>query len=311
MGLERNNGPRDGGSRRYYLIAITTFFSLYILSVLDYESVKLGGLIGTSETKKSSTRVKSANTGNSTDNSTGAVDPVQLRKTNYERLRPQSACLSLPEPTNLTHPVSVGACCGIGHRLCFNLPTFVWAIQHGHPISVSWPDVSWGVLFKDTPNIKSSNVRENDHYDNGYPPDWLEGIPEYTKAAMPTPGTSFAQYNNQFPLLFDMPLAQSLVRMLQCSLSATVLSFLHSICEQSLMSELHLCAHVREGNNETGDWESKTWRHVDLYSTLNSTLSSMQTMANARNASNVTVFIASDNPNSRPWFETMCHQAGM
>lgn len=187
--------------------------------------------------------------------------------------------LGLPAPKNLDRPVSVGACCGIGHRLSFNLLTFVWAVHQGSPISVAWPDVSWSVLFNDTPNIKASTEREIEHYDNGYPAGWLEGIPGFPKAEMPCSDTSYDPYNDKFALLFDMPLAQSIVRMLQDSLSSHVLSFLNPIRAKAVTSELHLCAHIREGNGETGDWQEKTWRHIDLISTLHATLASMEEMA--------------------------------
>ena len=73
---------------------------------------------------------------------------------------------------------------------------------------------------------------------------------------------------------------------------------------------LHLCAHIREGNNETGDWEGKTWRHINLFSILNETLESMKTFtqktsSSSRNANKqqVSVFVASDNAKARTWFE--------
>jgi hypothetical protein len=43
--------------------------------------------------------------------------------------------------------------------------------------------------------------------------------------------------------------------------------------------------------------------HIDLQSTLNATLFSMEDLAKTKNANNVTVFIASDNADSRKWFK--------
>lgn len=299
---------------------------IYALTCLDYEWLNLGRFLDASEkeevhhavynifngtmrksnyrkgNKTASIRIRNSST-RPMNNGTIAKTNIQQRIIGYQRLRPKATYLALPPPTNTTHPVSVGACCGIGHRLCFNIPTFVYAVQHERPIYAVWNDISWPTLFNDTVNIKASTSYAPEHYDNGYPGNWLEGIPEYAKAVMPTPGTSYAQYSNHFPLLFDMPLAQSIVHSLQSSLSATVLSFLSSIREQSYLSELHLCAHIREGNNETGDWEGKTWRHIDLHSVLNATLFAMEDVAEKRNANNVTVFVASDNVDSRKWFE--------
>ena len=59
----------------------------------------------------------------------------------------------------------------------------------------------------------------------------------------------------------------------------------------------------REANNETGDWQTKSCRQIDLLITLNSTLRSMEEVVREKNASNISVFIASDNPCSRYWFE--------
>jgi hypothetical protein len=80
--------------------------------------------------------------------------------------------------------------------------------------------------------------------------------------------------------IFDMPLAQSIVKSLSDNLSSRVLSFLDPLRNQYASKHgrngLHLCTHIREGNNEIGDWERKSWRHIDLHSTLNNTLAAMK-----------------------------------
>jgi hypothetical protein len=178
----------------------------------------------------------------------------------------------------------------------------VYAVQHSRLVYSRWADVSWSVLFNDTDNIKaSSGPVEREHYDNGYPSNWIDGIPEYPRGVMPKRGTAYDSYADRFLQLFDMPLGHSIIRSLHENLSPSVLSFLTSIREQSYLSELHLCVHMREGNNETGDWAEKEWRHVDLVSTLNATLYSMELLANKQNVRNVSVFVASDNPHSRLW----------
>ena len=226
---------------------------------------------------------------------------LQSRNIGYERLKPKANYLVLPPPTNNT-PVSTGACCGIGHRLVYNILTFVYSIHQLRPVHVAWSDVPWSALFNDTIHIHASNEKEREHYDNGFPKLWNDGV-TYGWVAMPEEGTSHGHYKKVFQLLFDMPLAHSIAKSLQDNLSSLVLSFLTSIREQSYLSELHLCVHVREGNNETGDWGKKSWRHIDLSSTLNATLSSMEHLAKSRNASNVSVFVASDNNDSRKWFQ--------
>ena len=277
---------RNGSSPprcRHLLIITATALCIYILTCLDYEAINLGKFNGT--------EVERAN---------HAAALFKVNNAGYERLKPKASYVTLPLPTNST-PVSVGACCGIGHRLCFNIPSFVYAVSHSRPVNAVWRDVPWEALFNDTIYIKASVNRSTEYYENGYPSTWLENVAEYPMANM-VPGTSFGQYLKQFPLLFDMPLAQSIIHSLQDNLSSKVLSFLSGIREQTYVSELHLCAHIREGNNETGDWQVKAWRHIDLQSTLNATLTSMNKLAEERNASKVTVFVASDNDDSRRWF---------
>lgn len=289
--LNKKNHPSSYGvsywSWRFLLITLV-LTSLYLLSYLDYESIKLSTFLQASDTKKVHHHI--------------LTSIQQQRNIGYKRLCPNTSYIPLPAPTNVSHPVSVGACCGIGHRLSLNIPTFVHAIHHRRPIFAVWSDVSWNALFNDTAYIKSSTTITSEYYGNGYPSLWLEGIPDHEKGVIKR-GTAYDRYTKAPPLLFDMPLAQSIIHSLQKSLSPSVLSFLTSIREQSYLSELHFCAHVREGNNETGDWQSKSWRHMDLLSTLNSTLYSMQGVAKKQNAHNVTVFIASDNVNSRSWFQ--------
>ena len=125
-------------------------------------------------------------------------------------------------------------------------------------------------------------------------------------------GTSYDKYRGKNPAsglssLFDMPLAQSIVKhVLNDQLSSLVLSFLEPLRRQSYMSQLHFCTHLRQGNNEQGDWARKTNRHIDLEYILNATLQSMESVAreweNGTAASKVSVFVASDTTRARGWF---------
>lgn len=117
-------------------------------------------------------------------------------------------------------------------------------------------------------------------------------------------GTSFERYGQDSRYLFEMGLARSVVNMLRDNLSPLVRSFLDPMREQYRDSELHLCTHIRQGNNETGDWERKTWRHFDFDTVANATLASMRRHAVASGAKKVTVFVASDSDKTRPWFES-------
>ena len=238
--------------------------------------------------------------------------------------------IELPIPdTNTKPPISLAGCCGIGHRLGRNIPSMVYAMSHHRLIHVNWTsDVNWNVLFNDTPQIQQGPMAD-EHYGNEFPEDWNNNASFLTRTnPLPKPGsvTAYRRYGPTAHQLFEMPLAQSIVKSLSDNLSQFVLSFLEPIRSQYANNKkqpqqqaggtnevgLHLCVHIRQGNNETGDWEKKDWRHIDFESTLNRTLVGMMnytaTMANTySNASSssskqVSVFVASDNAHARTWF---------
>jgi len=64
-----------------------------------------------------------------------------------------------------------------------------------------------------------------------------------------------------------------------------------------------ICAHVRQGNGETGDFERKPFRQIqNTSSLLNGTLSAMRAFAHSENATSVSVFVASDSEDIITWF---------
>ncbi|KAL7526703.1 hypothetical protein ACHAXR_001611 [Thalassiosira sp. AJA248-18] len=170
---------------------------------------------------------------------------------------------------------------------------------------MTWTDVKWDALFNNSTHIGVGPVAA-EHYGNGRPGSWKNCSLAFggEMGTMP-PGSAYSSYKAVMRDLFDMSLAQSIVKLLNEKLSPLVLSFLTPIRQQSYTSDLHLCTHIREGNNETGDWAKKLWRHIDLNATLNATLDSMKSLAKKwknGGARRVTVFVASDTPKSRPWF---------
>eukprot|EP00804_Cyclotella_cryptica_P010504 CCRYP_012317-RA/>CCRYP_012317-RA protein AED:0.24 eAED:0.24 QI:0/0/0/0.66/0/0/3/0/269 len=211
------------------------------------------------------------------------TDLNRIRKIGLKRLQSTASYILLPKPdtTNASNAISVRTCCGIGHRLCYNIPTFVYAAQHSR--HMHWTNVSWSVLFNDTDNIKDSDgAVQEELYGNDFPMNWLDNTPKYFKGVMPKPGTPYNSYADCFCDLFGMPLGQSVVQSPHENLSPSVLSFLTSICEQL-------------------GFHKKEWRHVNLFLTLNATLYSMELLENKRQARNISVFVASDNPNVRLW----------
>lgn len=216
--------------------------------------------------------------------------------------------IQLPIPNSPLSPVSLGACCGIGHRFIMNIRTIVYAVSNFRLVYANWTngDATWNDIFNNTANIVQGPITE-EFYPNECPPNWNNSSLAYQNIldddhVRATPYYYYGDVGAH--MLFEMPLAQSIVKILSDNLSPRVLSFLNPLRDQYSKSDLHLCAHVRGGNNETGDWEGKKWRHVDVFSTLNKTLVSMKSFAETRkDAKVVSVFVASDMENARPWFE--------
>jgi len=216
-----------------------------------------------------------------------------------------SNCLELPAPNHSLPALSLGGCCGIGHRLTRNLPAMIYAVNRRRRIHMDYDDVKWRELFHDTETIKDG-PRTSEFHGNGFPQDWHLNTTSLVSSRPPIcPGTAHDRYDSVQRQLFHMPIAHSIAKRLGESLTPLVLSYLLPLRRQysTETNTLHLCAHVREGNNEIGDWKDKTWRHVDILHTSNSTLRSMMTFAKSRGAMGGTIFVASDNNNVRPWFE--------
>ena len=221
--------------------------------------------------------------------------------------------VSVPlNPINQTlYPLYTTGCCGIGHRLSRVVPTIVYANRHKRTVRVVFNDVPWAALFNETEYVQGSirgkgwrSARnQNLLITNGYPSEWWSDRPKKhfneTKSVL-----------DRYQALdfFNSPLLVSVVLLLRDSLSPLVLSYLNSVRAQLNKarnddSAVTICAHFRQGNNETGDWESKKWRHRDNAAMLNSTRMAMEDFVHSRNASKVAVYVASDNAGVRPWFE--------
>ncbi|KAL7526062.1 hypothetical protein ACHAXR_001295 [Thalassiosira sp. AJA248-18] len=210
--------------------------------------------------------------------------------------------IQLPLPNASAPPISFNGCCGIGHRLARNIPTMVYAVSHSRPVNANWThDVEWNVLFNNTANIKQGPKSPHENYMN-YPTNWNHSsLARHEPIAPQGRVTAYHRYGHDVQQLFEMPLAQSIVKSLYDNLSSLVLSFLEPMREQ--YADLHICVHIREGNNETGDWKRKKWRHMDLMPILNMTLGSMRNFTDHKNAKKVSLFVASDTKKARPWFE--------
>lgn len=240
---------------------------------------------------------------------------------------------TLPSPLSNLTAISTGACCGIGHRMARNIPTMVYAMSNNRLVYVDWTDIEWNTLFNDTTQIKQG-PEQKEHYGNDKPGEW-KSLVKTGPRRQPINASSYDRFGEEMKEMFDMPLAQSIVKSLSDNLSSRVLSFLDPMRNQYASKQhgggwrmrmnqlrrkegggLHLCAHIREGNNESGDWKGKTWRHIDLHDTLNKTLAGMKDFVFSTTAGNssvtkkmnginrkVSVFVASDNAIARPWFE--------
>jgi len=212
------------------------------------------------------------------------------------------------------HPVYLESCCGIGHRLARILPGIVYANRHGRKARIIWDDVPWSDLFNDTDYIETSKKdtgfeKAKDQgltYANGFPSDW-SSLERKTYAGT---GTVFDRYDSRNDRFFDDPSIAATLLSMRDSLSPLVLSYLSHIrarlnrAGKSNDGHVSICTHVRQGNNETGDWERKPWRSIDLDAVLNSTSVVMKNLVKSRNATMATIYVASDNESVRPWFNS-------
>ena len=205
---------------------------------------------------------------------------------------------------NSTLPsLSFGACCGIGHRLNLNLKTLVHAYNTrtratSQKTLAHWTDVPWSQLFLNNSLYVEDGgnrpVQKSNFYGNGYPKTWT------TSPGRRHDGTVADLYRDS--AMFDLPSAQQITKSLRDNLSPTVLNFLDPL--RAEYREVHLCAHLRVGNNETGDWQSKSWRHVEMSVVRNGTLEDMKkyVSSSGTSPSKVSVYVASDDATLRPWF---------
>jgi len=237
--------------------------------------------------------------------STNTTDTLQINETKVPPPT-QSKNHSQFEMALSGPPISIGACCGIGHRLARNLPTIVYAQDRKRPVYAAWPDVPWNELFHDSDMVKAGD-RVQEDYPNKIPQDWYPIGKRHRKPKFPSTGTTRDQYGHLISM-FELEEMWDVVSTLQQSLSERVLLFMDPRRKQ--YSSLHLCAHFRIGNNETGDWERKQWRHVTEQEITNQTLNAMKLwVANATRALqpeqvvDVSVFVPSDSESVAPWFE--------
>jgi len=208
--------------------------------------------------------------------------------------------------------VYTDGCCGIGHRLGRVVPTLVWANRMGRKAHVVWIDIPWGALFNDTEYVSSEGEMRDAGWNeaekqellvrNEAPKHWAG---EGNEKRYESTGTVFDRYD--IPQVFDDELMTSMLVSMRDSLSPLVRSYLDSVRAQlnkatDSNDHVTLCTHVRQGNNETGDWEDKTWRHIDVKAVLNSTRSAMESFVRSSNATMASVYVASDNAEVRPWF---------
>mmetsp|Transcript_25773 Transcript_25773/g.30376 ORF Transcript_25773/g.30376 Transcript_25773/m.30376 type:complete len:401 (-) Transcript_25773:126-1328(-) len=212
------------------------------------------------------------------------------------------------------HPVYLNGCCGIGHRLGNILPGIVYANRHGRKARIFWVDVPWSVLFNDTDYIETSNkdagfTKAQDQgltYWNCVPSDWSS----LERKIYDRTGTVFDHFEPRNDRFFDDPSIAATHVSMRDSLSPLVLSYLSHIRAQlnkaakSNDGHMSICTHVRQGNNETGDWERKPWRSIDLGAVLNSISVVMKSLVESRNATMATIYVASDNESVRPWFDS-------
>mmetsp|Transcript_12577 Transcript_12577/g.14298 ORF Transcript_12577/g.14298 Transcript_12577/m.14298 type:complete len:403 (-) Transcript_12577:117-1325(-) len=221
-------------------------------------------------------------------------------------------------PLNVTNsslfdPIHTTGCCGLGHRLSLSLRTFVYALLQGRTSKVHWSDVPWSVLFHDTDFIVEgiglegldATNEEGLFFPNNFPEHW-SGRPTRNQTET---GSAMDKFD---PNLLDNPLGISILVSLRDSLNPLVLSYRTPLRAQlnhyktektKKKNHVTICTHVRQGNNETGDWQQKTWRHINLHTIMTATQRAMEQLVLSRNATAASIYVASDNGDVQPWFE--------
>lgn len=233
-----------------------------------------------------------------------------------KKSRPIQNLVQLETVNNTLFPLYISSCCGIGHRLANILPSIVYAIRKNRASKIVLADVPWSVLFKNTAHVQSEIRNKNFTKaedlgllaKNHHPEEYWRERPRRTYR-----GTKTILDRYKYRDIFYSPMLIAVIHQLQEAMTPLVLSYFESIREQlnpeSIYDHVHgievsLCFHLRQGNNEPGDWQEKTWRHVNADLVLNTTLSDMESFVESHNASKATLFIASDNADTRPWFES-------
>lgn len=230
----------------------------------------------------------------SQQNVTATPEPIQ----NLVQLNPVNTTL---------YPMYVTACCGIGHRLSRILPVMVYANRHHQATKIVLQEVPWSALFHDTTHAKNDIIGEG--YDeakrqglliqNGVPKEYWR---EYKYTTFKKTKTALDRYFRDW---FYSPILNTLLHHLQENMTPVVKSYFDPLYQQLSTKEkqsVSMCFHLRQGNNETGDWQKKKWRHVNTEHVLNITLLEMQSFAQSQNATRAKIFIASDSEDIRPWF---------
>ena len=224
-------------------------------------------------------------------------------------------------PNSFFYPIYTDGCCGIGHRLCRNIPTLVFANQQKRHVKIWWADVPWSTLFKETDYVTQGGrgkglalaKKRKLYFANSFPGAWTGGS-NTTVHHRRHHVTTLDRYG-EIEDLFDNQHAVATMVLLRDALSSLVLSFLNPIRAQlnhvrnnnsnnSIQNHISICIHIREGNNETGDWQRKKERHISLESVLVSTRNAIQSLIlSPRNVTHASIYVASDNPLVRLWFQ--------
>jgi len=226
---------------------------------------------------------------------------------------PKISTVKLNATDNSLHPVYVNGCCGIGHRLSRVTPGLVYANRHGREARVWWGDVPWSALFNNTDFIKTTRRNkgwkaageQGLRFSDSIPNDWSS----LERKKYDDTGTVFDMFHQRNDRFFDDPAIAAMQVSMRDSLTPLVLSYLSPIRAQlhkgakDKSGHMSVCTHVRQGNNETGDWERKSWRHFDFEAVLNGINAVIRNLVESRNATTTSIYVASDSETVRQWFD--------
>jgi hypothetical protein len=76
-------------------------------------------------------------------------------------VEPMETAIVEPMETAIMEPLSFGACCGLGHRITYNLRTLVYAMRTKRHAYACWTDMKWIFVSTTLCTLRRGRYRRN------------------------------------------------------------------------------------------------------------------------------------------------------